>query len=168
MPLKIVGTRVAGRRPLGPRVSLGLACALFLTSCASATVSRLPKAGADTTCITPAAQQDTVVGVAFSGGGSRAAVFGAGGLEALGRLRAPQGGSVLEQVSYLSSVSGGGLSAAYYALHKPLRETPVLGPEGTMTEAYQTFFADFQAKLAQDFQSALIWRQLGRFRFILN
>jgi hypothetical protein len=37
-----------------------------------------------------------------------------------------------------------------------------------MTEAYQTFFADFQAKMAQDFQSALIWRQVGRFRFILN
>jgi hypothetical protein len=75
---------------------------------------------------------------------------------------------VLEQVSYLSSVSGGGLAAGYYALHKPPRETPVLGPDGTMTEAYQTFFADFQAKLAQDFQGALIWRQLGRFRFILN
>ncbi len=168
MPLKILENRVAGRWHLWPRAALGLACGLLLTSCASAQAVRLPKAGAETACITPVAQQDTVVGVAFSGGGSRAALFGAAGLEALGRLRAPQGGSVLEQVSYLSSVSGGGLAAGYYALHKPPRETPVLGPDGTMTEAYQTFFADFQAKLAQDFQSALIWRQLGRFRFILN
>jgi hypothetical protein len=168
LPLTIVGTRVAGRRPLGPKVVLGLACALLLTGCASAPIARLPKAGAETACITPATPQDTVVGVSFSGGGSRAALFGAAALEALARLRAPQGGSVLEHVSYLSSVSGGGLAAGYYALHKPPRETPVLGPDGTMTAAYETFFADFQAKLAQDFQSALIWRQLGRFRFILN
>ena len=156
------------KRPAWRSVALGLAYALLLTGCASVHALHLPKAGADTACITPAAQQDTVVGVAFSGGGSRAALFGAAGLEALGRLRAPQGGSVLEQVSYLSSVSGGGLPAAYYALHKPPRETPVLGPDGTMTEAYQTFFADLEAKLAQDFQGALLWRQLGAFRFILN
>ncbi len=168
VPLKIVGTRIAGTRPLGPRAALGLACALLLTACASPQIAHLPKAGADTACITPAAPQDTVVGVSFSGGGSRAALFGAAGLEALGRVRAPQGGSVLEQVSSLSSVSGGGLAAGYYALHKPPREVPVLGPDGTMTAAYQTFFADFQTKLAQDFQSALIWRQIGSFRFILN
>ena len=150
------------------QAALGLACALLLTSCASAHVTRLPKAGADTPCITPAAQQDTVVGVSLSGGGSRAALFGAASLEALSRLRAPQGGSVLEQVSYLSSVSGGGMAAAYYALQKPPRETPVLGPDGVMTEAYQTFFDGFQAKLNQDFQGALIWRMVSRFRFILN
>jgi hypothetical protein len=140
----------------------------LLTGCASAQAVRLPKAGAETACITPAADREVAVGVALSGGGSRAALFGAAGLEALGRLRAPDGGSVLEQVSYLSSVSGGGLTAAYYALHKPPRETPVLAPDGTMTEAYQTFFADFKAKVAQDFQTALIWRQLGSFRFIFN
>jgi hypothetical protein len=168
MPLKIVGNRVAVRRHLGQRAALGVACALLLIGCVSPQIARLPKAGAETACITPAAPEDTVVGVALSGGGSRAALFGAAGLEALGRLRAPQGGSVLERVSYLSSVSGGGLAAAYYALHKPPRETPVLGPDGTMTAAYRTFFADFKAKLAQDFQGALIWRQLGRFRFILN
>ena len=168
MPPKSAGNRVAARRSRWSRAAPGLACALLLTACASPQVARLPKAGAETACITPAAPQDTVVGVAFSGGGSRAALFGAAGLEALGRSRAPQGGSVLEQVSYFSSVSGGGLPAAYYALHKPPRETPVLGPDGTMTPVYQTFFADMQAKLAQDFQSALIWRQLRSFRFILN
>jgi hypothetical protein len=44
----------------------------------------------------------------------------------------------------------------------------MLGPDGKMTEVYQTFFTDFKAKLAQDIESALIWRQLGSFRFILN
>ena len=167
-PLKTARTHAAGRRSRWSRTVLGLACVLLLTACVSPQIARLPKAGAETACITPAAPHDTVVGVSLSGGGSRAALFGAAGLEALGRLRAPQGGSVLEQVSYLSSVSGGGLAAGYYALHKPPRETPVLGPDGTMTAAYQTFFTDFQAKLAQDFQSALIWRQIGSFRFILN
>ncbi len=145
-----------------------LASLFLLTGCASADVLRFPKAGADVPCITPARDQDLVVGVALSGGGSRAALFGAAGMEALGRLRTPEGGSVLEKVSYLSSVSGGSLTAAYYALHKPPRETPVLGPDGAMTEAYRTFFAGLKAKLTQDFESALIWRQLSSFRFILN
>lgn len=166
--LKIIGNPGAGRRGLGARIALGAVCALLLMGCASAQIARLPKAGAETACITAAPDRDVAVGVSLSGGGSRAALFGAAGLEALGQLRAPAGGSVLERVDYLSSVSGGGLAAAYYALHKPPRETPVLGPDGTMTAAYQAFFAAFQAKLNQDFESALIWRQLGSFRFILN
>jgi len=36
--------------------------ALLLMGCAAAKVVRFPKAGAELTCITPAAQQDTVVG----------------------------------------------------------------------------------------------------------
>jgi Patatin-like phospholipase len=147
---------------------MGLACALVLAGCATPHVTHLEKAGAEVACVTPVAPQDTIVGVALSGGGSRAALFGAAGLEALARLQAPQGGSVLEQVSYLSSVSGGGLAAGYYALKKPGRETPVLAPDATLTPAYRKFFADFQAKLSQDFQSAVLWRQLGHFRFIFN
>jgi Patatin-like phospholipase len=162
------GARVAATRNQPSFAALSLIGALLLTSCATPEIARLPKAEAEVTCIAPSTPQDTIVGVSLSGGGSRAALFGAAGLEALGRLRAPQGGSVLEQVSYLSSVSGGGLAAGYFGLHKPPRESPVLGPEGTMTEEYETFFADFRAKLAQDFQSALIWRQLSKGRFILN
>jgi len=139
-----------------------------VTACATPPIARLPKAGAETSCITPIEQRDIVVGVSFSGGGSRAAVFGAGGLEALGRLPAPNGGSVLEQVGYLSSVSGGGLPAAYYALHKPPRTTPVLGPDGKMTPVYEAFFAETRSKVAQDFQGAVIRRQLTSFRFILD
>ncbi len=153
---------------MGQRAAMVLACALLATGCASAIAYRAPKAGPETTCISPEPDRDLLVGVALSGGGSRAALFGAAGLEALGRLQAPQGGSVLEQVSYTSSVSGGSLSNAYYALHKPPRTTPVLGPDGAMTGAYQDFFAGFKEKLAQDFESALMWRQIGRFRYLLN
>ena len=156
---KTPATRAAG--PL-------LACALLLSACASAPVINLPKAGTDTACIKPAPVQDVAVGVALSGGGSRAALFAAGGLEALGRLQAPAGGSVLERVSYISSVSGGGLAAGYFGLHKPAHETAVLGPDGRLSPAYERFFADFQAKLSTDFESALIWRQISAGRFILN
>ena len=138
----------------------------MLTGCASALAVRVPKAGPDTACITPTPARDVLVGVALSGGGSRAALFGAAGLEALGRLPAPDGGSVLEQVAYLSSVSGGSVAATYYASQKPPREIPVQTPEGTLTAEYETFFADYHEKLSQDFEGALLRRQLLSFRWL--
>jgi Patatin-like phospholipase len=151
---------------LWPRAALVMLGALVLTGCASAVAFRVPKAGPDTACVTPAPDREVLVGVALSGGGSRAALFGAAGLEALGRLPAPGGGSVLEQMTYLSSVSGGSVAAAYYASQKPPREIPVLTPEGALTPAYETFFAEYQEKLSQDFESALLWRQLLAFRWL--
>src|SRR5262245_51644726 len=73
--------------------------------CASSVALQAPRAGMEVSCVRPAAQRDVLVGVALSGGGSRAALFGASGLEALARLHAPGGGSVLERVNYMSSVS---------------------------------------------------------------
>ena len=49
------------------------------------------------------------VGLAFSGGGSRAAVFGAAVMKELDRV------GLLSQADVLSAVSGGGLPAAAYA-----------------------------------------------------
>jgi hypothetical protein len=140
--------------------------ALVVTGCASAVAFRIPQAGPDTACITPAPDREILVGVALSGGGSRAALFGGAGLEALGRLPAPGGGAVLEQVAYLSSVSGGTVAAAAYASQKPPRETPVLTPEGTLTPAYETFFAHYHEHLRQNFERALLWRQLRSFRWL--
>jgi hypothetical protein len=127
---------------------------------------RVPKAGPDVGCVTPAQDREVLVGVALSGGGSRAALFGAAGLEALGRLQAPGGGSVLEQVAYLSTVSGGSVAGVHYASQKPPHETPVLTPEGRLTAEYETFFAESQKKLAQDFEGALLRRQLLSFRWL--
>ena len=87
------------------RAALWLASALVVTACATPPIARLPEAGAETPCITPIEQHDIVVGVSFSGGGSRAALFGAGGLEALGRMRAPNGGSVLADVIRATKVA---------------------------------------------------------------
>jgi predicted acylesterase/phospholipase RssA len=134
--------------------------------CASAAPISLPRAGPETSCIVPAPDGDLLLGVALSGGGSRAAVFGAAALEALGRLRVPGGASVLERIGYVSSVSGGSVAAAYYAAYKPPREIPVLGPDGAYSAEYAAFFGEYQQRVAQDFESALIWRQLGSFRWL--
>jgi hypothetical protein len=149
-----------------PRAGVVLLAALVLTGCASAVAIRVPEASPDTACITPAPDRDVLVGVTLSGGGSRAALFGAAGLEALGRLQAPGGGSVLEQVGYLSSVSGGSVAAAYYASQKPPREISVLTPEGRLTADYETFFTGVNEKVSQDFEGALLRRQLLAFRWL--
>ncbi len=143
-----------------------LAGALLGTGCASAVAARVKKAGPEVACVRPAPDREVVVGVALSGGGTRAALFGAAGLEALGRLRAPGGGSVLERVQYLSSVSGGSVAATYYVSKKPDRETAVLAPDGALTADYQAFFARYKEVLTQDIENALIWRQILNFRWI--
>lgn len=53
---------------------------------------------------------DSFIGVAISGGGSRSAVFSAAVLFELQRY------GILQQVDVISSVSGGSLTAAYYVL----------------------------------------------------
>ena len=144
----------------------GLLCALLLAGCATARVFHVPRATSDTPCLVPAPERDVLVGVALSGGGSRAALFGAAGLEALSGVRTFSGSSVLEQVSLLSSVSGGSLAASYYALNKPAKDVPVLTPAGGLSDPYRAFFDEYRGKLSQDFESALIWRQLGSFRWL--
>lgn len=54
---------------------------------------------------------DVFVGLAISGGGSRAAVFGMAVMRELDKL------GILRHVSAISTTSGGGLAGAYYSLH---------------------------------------------------
>jgi Patatin-like phospholipase len=154
------------RRHEWQSIAGALACIFLLTGCASAVAVRLPRASSGMPCMAPAEDRDVLVGVALSGGGTRAALFGSAGLEALGRVRLPDGHSLLEGVNYLSSVSGGSVAAAYYASKKPPRETSVLGPDGALTEEYRMFFDRYRQDLSQDFEDALIWRQIGTFRWI--
>jgi hypothetical protein len=161
--------RVDAGSPRGsrsPMIGALLLCTLLLTGCASALATRVAKADSNPSCVAPAPDSDLLLGVALSGGGSRAAVFGAAALEALDRIRVPGGGSVLEHVAYVSSVSGGSVAAAYYGEHKPSREIPVLTQTGDYTEQYQAFFGKFHGQVAQNFEGALIRRQLGAFRWI--
>lgn len=143
-----------------------LLCAVLVAGCASALAVQVPKARSVPSCIRPAPEGDLLLGVALSGGGSRAAVFGAAALEALGRIRYAGGDSVLQQVAYISSVSGGSVATAYYAENKPARQTPVLAQNGDYTEEYRAFFTTYQRQISQDFEGPLLRRQLSTFRWI--
>jgi hypothetical protein len=164
--MKILGTHRAEGHGRWRTAAMVVACALLGAGCASSLAFTARKAGPITPCLTPGPDQDLLVGVALSGGGTRAALFGAAGLEALGGVRAPGGGSLLEQVSYLSSVSGGSVASAYYASQKPPRETPVLVSDGALSDDYRAFFARFKASVTQDIEGALIRRQLSTFRWL--
>jgi predicted acylesterase/phospholipase RssA len=145
---------------------VGLSLVLALTGC-FAKVKELPaldkKPAFDPI---PESSPDLLVGLAISGGGSRAATFAAGVLEALARVRVKDAGgerSVLEKVQYISSVSGGSLATGYFAARKPARSEPVLAPRG-LSPAYERFFADYKAAMQEDFELPSAWRQLLFFR----
>ncbi|RZA36365.1 MAG: hypothetical protein EOP92_05680 [Lysobacteraceae bacterium] len=144
-----------------------LLCVLALAGCASprAFVAQRAAPG-PLSCEVPVAQRDVLVGVAMSGGGTRAALFGAAGLEGLAGIQTGTRQSVLERVSYLSSVSGGSIAASYYALKKPGRSVAMLTPEGGLSDAYRNFFADYRSAVGQDIGPKVFWRQLSRFRWL--
>jgi hypothetical protein len=147
--------RSSGRR----YIAAGPVCTVVLAGCASSVAIRAAKAGSEIGCIVLPADGDVLVGVALSGSGSRVALFGAAGLETLARVRALGGASLLEQVSDLSSVSGGSVAATYYATKKPGRQTRVLGADAASTDEYRAFFDRYKEDLTQNFEGALIRRQ---------
>ena len=115
----------------------------------------------------PEADPDFLVGLAISGGGSRAATFAAGVLEGLARTKVNRAGgqrSVLEMVQYISSVSGGSLATGYYAALKPPRSAPMLAGGGELSPDYERFFEKYKAAMQMDFEWPVLWRQLMLFR----
>jgi NTE family protein len=68
-----------------------------------------------------ASDDDTVVALSFSGGGTRAAAFAYGVLTAFAETHVPglsRSGSLLDRVNFVTGVSGGSVLAAYYGLKK--------------------------------------------------
>lgn len=65
-----------------------------------------------------AGQDGTVIGLAFSGGGTRAAAFGYGVLDRMARTPLARGhrGTLLDHVGVVSGVSGGSVITAYFGL----------------------------------------------------
>ncbi len=115
---------------------------LTLTSCASlgppSTISAdklLPTNRATLQLSEKELKDGRFVGLAFSGGGSRAAVFGAAVMKELDRV------GLLQQVDVMSAVSGGALPAASYAL------------EGYRDFSFQNGFV---AQIGRDIQSAVV------------
>jgi hypothetical protein len=109
---------------------------------------------------------EVLVGVALSGGGSRAGLFAAGGLEALARLHEPGDRcSILERVTHISSVSGGSVAASYLGAKKPAHGTPVI-ESGVLHPEYETFFDGFEEAMRTNFWKSTQWRQCKKFRWL--
>jgi predicted acylesterase/phospholipase RssA len=146
--------------------ALGLTLSIALTGC-FARIQQLPAhPDKNTPVFAPLADQETLVGLAVSGGGSRAATFAAGALEALAEIRITREGkerSALELVTHMSSVSGGSLATAYFAMNKPSKSEAVLAGEG-LSPAYRQFFTSFKQDMQENFQLRAIGRQLVNFR----
>ena len=112
------------------RASLGRLCATFLGSCATISAIRnepinIPLAAADIVAPgedgrpIPSNGDDLLIGLAFSGGGTRAAAFSYGVLaEFEGSEARPTKGNptLLDRIDYVSGVSGGAVTAAYFGL----------------------------------------------------
>jgi len=100
---------------------------------------------------------DRILGIALSGGGSRAAVFGAATLEALAEH------GILGQISHLSSVSGGSLAAAYFLTHPPACEgMPTIEAEQA---CWREYFTDFKAQMRVNYQAGMMLRNARPTRF---
>ncbi|MGE0752733.1 MAG: patatin-like phospholipase family protein [Variibacter sp.] len=70
---------------------------------------------------TEASEDDMLVGLAFSGGGTRAAAFSFGALQAFADARRQVRGqqmSLIDHIDFVSGVSGGSITAAYFGLKK--------------------------------------------------
>jgi predicted acylesterase/phospholipase RssA len=147
-------------------VAVGLVLSL-LSGCVTSPVYTVPPPKPDqTSCSHPMKPSETLIGVAISGGGSRAALFGAAGLEALAKLQAgPPAHSLLEDVSMISSVSGGSMATSYFAAVKPRKDVSILTASGELSTEYQTFFAQYKKTMNQDYEGPLFWRNMTRLRW---
>ena len=109
-------------------------------------------------CIDDAASGGRMFGVALSGGGSRAAVFAAAGLEALWEH------GLLDQITHVSSVSGGSMASSYLVANKPTCDQ--LTGQDEQEECWRAFFADYQDAMRRNYLYRTIARNLMPHRFL--
>ena len=104
------------------RASLG-GLLVVLASCASLDTSPINRpseaaltAPASADLFTDGEDSDTLVGLTFSGGGTRASAFAFGVLQAFAETEVAGGSNLLDRVDFVSGVSGGSVTAAYFGL----------------------------------------------------
>jgi predicted acylesterase/phospholipase RssA len=110
----------------------------------------------------PADEGNFFLAVAVSGGGSRSAVWSAAVMEELYRqVKLPDGKSIVDEIDYISSVSGGSISSAYWCLNKPETDT-------THTSEYDAFFVRFKGDICTNIQGEMLSRPSEWFRLLLT
>jgi predicted acylesterase/phospholipase RssA len=98
-------------RKISKLASLGLTCFLLI-GCSMITINTMRNDPLiHPIAATPKNKDDVFIGIALSGGGSRASNFSAAVLLELEKL------GLLQQADVISSVSGGSVTAAYYGLY---------------------------------------------------
>ena len=100
-----------------------------------------------------------LVGLAFSGGGTRAAAFAYGVLETMAEVTVRWEGRelrLLDEIDTISSVSGGSFTAAYYGL---------FGDRIFEDYADKFLYRDVQGKLTWSIFSPASWGKLGSSKF---
>lgn len=113
-------------------------------------------------CAMPAPTKipEQIVGVALSGGGSRASVFSAAVMEALWEH------GYIDLVTHVSGVSGGSFAAAYFAANLP--DCGALHSTDEQTGCWREFFSEFKLAMRSHFFKSMAGRQAGKFRFASN
>jgi hypothetical protein len=96
----------------------------------------------------PADDDGEIVGIAISGGGSRASVYGAAAMEALWEH------GLTDRADYLSSVSGGSIAGSYYVKKHLL--------DGEEVDA--AFFQRFKEQMRYSFWGSISGRAVYKFR----
>jgi NTE family protein len=136
-----------------------LICSVYLTGCATTLINHprnAPLRGvsneAQKQALGPSESiGETMVGLSFSGGGTRAAAFSFGVLKGLDAIRGEEGQTLLDDVMFISGVSGGSLMAAYYGLH---------GKEGLSNFPEQALLRDGEAALRLNLFNPANWMRL--------
>jgi NTE family protein len=94
--------------------------------------------------------QEYTLGIAFSGGGLRASALAAGVLQGLANTKAGDR-DLLDSVTFISSVSGGSLTAAYYTLN---------GRQGLAQIKEKVLMRDFESHMNVSLASPANWARL--------
>ncbi len=103
-----------------------------------------------------------LVALAVSGGGSRAALWHAAVMKELYRqVKLPDGRSVTDEIDYISSVSGGSLSSAYWCLNKPEADT-------TDTTRYDAFFERYLADMRVNIEAKMAGSPFTWYRYLIS
>jgi NTE family protein len=118
---------VFGLRPPAERMGLYIVMllAMLLVSGCATTLVNTPRnqplgavaSNAAALRASPDVGGETMVALSFSGGGLRAAAFSYGVLQGLAEHPSKGGKTLLEDVAFITSVSGGSITAAYFGLH---------------------------------------------------